>query len=65
MKCLDTTFCIDFLRGLPAAVELARTFEESREQLVLPGPVLAEFMAGPFSRGGKALAQSLEFVSRI
>src|SRR5579862_3348833 len=65
MKCVDTSFCVDFLRGLPAAVSLARNLEEVGEQLVLPSPALAEFIPGPFSRGGQALARSLALVSRM
>jgi predicted nucleic acid-binding protein len=65
MKCVDTTFCVDFLRGLPAAVDLVRKLEESGEHLVVPGPVVVEFMAGPFSRGGRALTKSLEFLARL
>jgi len=65
MKCLDTSFCVDFLRGNSEAVELVKHLDKAGEQLVLPGPVLVELLPGPFSRGGPALAQSLAFVANL
>ncbi len=49
---LDTTFLIDLLRGVPAAVRKSLLFKDSGEVLAVPAPCVAELV--------RALAQSSE-----
>jgi predicted nucleic acid-binding protein len=65
MHCLDSTFCIDFARGLPAAKAKVAELEKARERLSIPAPALTEFLTGAFSQGGKRLLSALEFVSHL
>jgi predicted nucleic acid-binding protein len=65
MKCVDTSFCIDFVRGHGRARETIEQLEASDEELAIPAPAVTEFLTGAFARGGKELARSLEFVSRM
>ena len=65
MRCVDTSFCVGFLRVEEAAVDLAKRLELDGEQVILPSLVVVEFMPGPFARGGTALARSLALVARM
>jgi tRNA(fMet)-specific endonuclease VapC len=46
MKCLDTTFLIDLLRGAPAAVSQARSIQEAQVVLATPAPCVTELIRG-------------------
>jgi predicted nucleic acid-binding protein len=65
VKCLDSTFCIDFANGVPAALNKAEELSKSGERLAIPAPALTEFLVGAFHQGGRRLAQVLEFVSEL
>jgi predicted nucleic acid-binding protein len=65
MKCVDTSFCIDLVRGNHRARDAAAGEEAAGETLALPAPVLTEFLIGAFARGGKELAKSLELTSEM
>lgn len=65
MKCVDTSFCIDFIRGDPGAVTLARELEAVSEQISIPSPVVTEFLTGAYSRKGKDLEKSIALVERL
>ena len=65
MKCLDSTFCIDFANGVPEALTKAEELSKHGERLAIPAPALTEFLVGAFHQGGRRLAQALEFVSEL
>lgn len=65
MKCLDSTFCIDFANGVPEALAKAEELSAIGERLAIPAPALTEFLVGAFYQEGRRLAQALEFVSEL
>jgi tRNA(fMet)-specific endonuclease VapC len=65
VKCLDSTFCIDFARGVSEAISRAKDLTESGERLAIPAPALTEFLEGAYRQGGKRLADALAFVSEL
>ncbi len=65
MKCLDSTFCIDFANGVPEALAKASEVSTVGERLAIPAPALTEFLVGAFSQGGRRLAQALEFIAEL
>jgi predicted nucleic acid-binding protein len=65
VKCLDSTFCIDLVKGSRDAVRKAEELSKTGERLAIPAPALTEFLVGAFHQGGKRLTQALEFVSEL
>jgi tRNA(fMet)-specific endonuclease VapC len=65
VRCLDSTFCIDFANGVPNAVNKANELSEAGERLAIPAPALTEFLVGAFSQGGRRLAEALEFIAQL
>lgn len=65
MKCLDSTFCIDLVRGSKEAATKASELSAAGERLAIPAPALTEFLVGAFHQGGSRLTQALEFVSEL
>lgn len=65
MRCVDTSFCIDFIRGDHGAVALARELEAAGEQISVPSPVVTEFLTGAYSRKGKELEKSIALFERL
>lgn len=65
MKCLDSTFCIDLLKGLPEARARAEELVREGERLAIAAPALTEVLVGAFRQGGRRLAQSLDFVAQL
>ncbi len=65
MKCLDSTFCIDLVNGVPKALAKAEELSKVGERLAIPAPALTEFLVGAFHQGGRRLSQVLEFVSEL
>jgi len=53
MKCLDSTFCIDFANGVPEAMVKAEELSKAGERLAIPGPALTEFLVAAFHQGGR------------
>lgn len=65
MRCLDATFLVDVLKGLPAARRKAEVFKESGERLSVAAPALAEILIGAYYRGGSLLRETLELASAL
>lgn len=58
---LDTTFLIDLLRGIPAAVQKSHRFKDAGEVLAVPAPCIAELVRGlaGTSRRSRGAAEAL------
>ncbi|HKZ49104.1 MAG TPA: type II toxin-antitoxin system VapC family toxin [Thermoplasmata archaeon] len=65
MRCLETTFVIDLLRGDAVAAELARTWHEAGEDLAVAAPTIAEVLTGAYYRGGEALKAALSLLAQL
>jgi predicted nucleic acid-binding protein len=65
VRCFDSTFLIDYIRGERQAVEKLRELLEAAERLATPAAAAAEVMVGGYFRGGRELARTLEFLERI
>jgi tRNA(fMet)-specific endonuclease VapC len=65
VRCLDSTFCIDFANGVPGALTKADELSKTGERLAIPAPALTEFLVGAFHQGGRRLAQALEFIAEL
>jgi predicted nucleic acid-binding protein len=63
VRCLDTSFLVDFLRGVPSAVERAKELEMRSERLIVPSPAAYEVLEGGMSRGGAHLARALALIA--
>jgi tRNA(fMet)-specific endonuclease VapC len=62
MRCFDSTFLIDYVRGEPSAVKKVRELLESTERLATPAVAAAELLVGAYYRGGRELTRTLEFL---
>jgi predicted nucleic acid-binding protein len=65
MRCFDSTFLIDYMRGEPSAVAKVRELVESTERLATPAVAAAELLVGAYYRGGGELTRTLEFLERL
>ena len=65
MRCLDSTFLVDYLRGDEATVDKMRELQESSERLTTPAIAAAEVLVGAHYRGGRELARTLEFLEKL
>ncbi len=65
MRCLDSTFLIDLLKGDAAAVAKMREIEALGEAVSLAAPCLTELLVGAHFKGGALLKETLDLVSRI
>ena len=65
MKCLDSTFCIDLLKGQPAARARADELARMGERLAIAAPAVTEVLVGAFRQGGRRLSQALEFFAEL
>lgn len=65
MRCVDTTFCVDLSKGVPAAVARAEELDRNHERLGIPAPAFAEFLIGGFAKGGHRLESAIDLVSRM
>ena len=65
MRCLDSSFLIDLVRGTPAAVRKARALEASKEQLSMTAPAMTEVLRGAYYRGGQELRDTLEMLAGL
>ena len=63
MRCLDASFLIDVIKGVPAAAQKAMAMDASGERLSVPAPVLTEVLRGGYFRGGKELRDTLELLA--
>ena len=55
---LETTFLIDLLSGVPAAVSLAKALEEAGETRCVTPPAAAELLIGAYYVGGQELTRA-------
>lgn len=65
MRCVDTTFCVDLSKGVPAAVARAEELDRIHERIGIPAPALAEFLIGGFAKGGRRLESAVDLISRM
>lgn len=65
MRCFDSTFLIDYIRGDPAAVGKVRELVEASERLTTSSVAAAEVLVGAHYRGGRELSRTLEFLERL
>jgi tRNA(fMet)-specific endonuclease VapC len=65
MRCFDSTFLIDYLRGAGAAVAKMRELKEASERLATPAIAAAEVLVGAHYRGGQELTRTLEFLEKL
>ncbi len=65
MRCLDSTFLIDLLRGEEAAAAKMREMEGLGEGVTLPAPCLAEVLLGAHFKGGALLRDTLDVLARL
>ena len=65
MRCLDTSFLIDLVKGVPSAADKARAMDAAGERLSVAAPVVTEILRGAYFRGGKELKQTLELLASL
>lgn len=65
VRCLDSTFLIDLLKGDEAAATKMREIEAAGEAVSLPAPCLAEILVGAHFKGGELLRDTLEILARL
>ena len=65
VRCLDSTFLIDLLKGDEAAAAKMREIEALGEGVSLPAPCLAEVLLGAHFKGGGLLRDTLDVVARL
>ncbi len=65
MRCLDSTFLIDLLRGEGASAAKLRALEASGEGLSIASPALTEILVGAYFKGGAVLKETLELASGL
>ncbi|HTT73870.1 MAG TPA: PIN domain-containing protein [Thermoplasmata archaeon] len=65
MRCFDSTFLIDYVRGDADAVGKVRELVELGERLTTPSAAAAEVLVGAHFRGRGELSRTLEFLDRL
>jgi len=65
VRCFDSTFLIDYVRGDADAVGKLRDLVESGERLSTPSVAAAEVLVGAHFRGRGELSRTLEFLDRL
>lgn len=65
MRCLDSTFLIDLLKGDAAATAKMREIETLGEPVSLAAPCLTELLLGAHFKGGALLRDTLDLVARV
>jgi predicted nucleic acid-binding protein len=65
MRCFDSTFLVDYVRGKSPAVDRVRALVAANERLTTPAVSAAELLVGAHFRGGRELARSLEFLEEL
>ena len=65
MRCFDSTFLIDYVRGNAEAVEKVGDLVELGERLTTPSVAAAEVLVGAHFRGRGELSRTLEFLDRL
>ncbi len=65
MRCFDSTFLIDFVRGEGRARQRVVELLTTGERLATPSVAAAEVLVGAHYRGGRELARTLEFLEHL
>jgi predicted nucleic acid-binding protein len=65
VKCVDSAFCIDLVKGEPGAVTKSQELTESGERVGIPASALTEFLIGAFHQGGRRLSQAMSLVAQL
>jgi len=65
MRCLDSSFLIDLVKGAEQAARKARDMDASEERLSIPAPVVTEVLRGAYFKGGKELRDTLELLAGL
>ena len=65
MRCLDTTFLVDYFRGEAAAVRKVQEMIGAAEGISIPAVAAAEVLVGAYYRGKGELARTLEFLEQL
>ncbi len=63
MRCLDSSFLLDLVKGVPAAAQKARVMDASGERLSVSAPGVTEVLRGAYFKGGKELKDTLELIA--
>ncbi|MGI0148275.1 MAG: type II toxin-antitoxin system VapC family toxin [Thermoplasmata archaeon] len=65
MRCLDSTFLIDLLKGDAAATAKMKELEALSEPVSMAAPSLTELLLGAHFKGGALLRDTLDLVARV
>jgi predicted nucleic acid-binding protein len=65
MRCLDSTFVVDLLRGDVGARKRAEAMGAASERACIPAPATAEVLVGAQYRGGLYLRKALELLASL
>lgn len=65
MRCLDSSFIIDLVKGEEGAVTRARAFDDAGEKPTIAAPALAEVLQGAYFKGGEILAKTFELLASL
>src|SRR5438445_1799687 len=65
MRCLDSSFVIDLVKGEAGAVARARSLDDAHEKPSIAAPALAEVLQGAYYKGGGILAKTLELLASL
>jgi predicted nucleic acid-binding protein len=62
---LETTFLIDLLNDLPAAIQVAKALEARGEPRCVTAPAAAEVLVGAHLQGGRSLEKTKELLDSL
>ncbi len=65
MRCLDASFVIDVLRGVPAALAKVEAMETSRESLATPALCAAEVLRGAHLGARREVQRTEELLAQL
>jgi tRNA(fMet)-specific endonuclease VapC len=65
MRCLDSTYVVDLLRGDGGARKRAEAMGDAGERTAIPAPAMAEVLLGAQYRGGLYLRKALELLASL
>jgi predicted nucleic acid-binding protein len=65
LRCLDSSFVVDLLRGDAGATKKSQELEAAGERVGIASPAMAEVLVGAHFRGGSYLRKALELVAGL
>jgi predicted nucleic acid-binding protein len=65
VRCLDSSFVIDLVKGEAGAAAKARALDDAHEKPSIAAPALAEVLQGAYYKGGAILAKTLELLASL